>query len=183
MACKDWENWCRDKETSYILKIPFPTLLFCSLIFRAMTGRKNWFRKIWRNIILTTCSVGDFVCLSLHMAPFHELNQSVYIRPYIDTGKFCKLLINWSHDRKQALEIKYDSAYSFIFISSVYWFIWNRGINLIEFKVRFWFYNDVAHINAKFSEVWPNIENLVGISNSASIFLEDIEISLLIVHV
>ena len=58
-----------------------------------------------------------------------------------------------------------------------------KGINLIEFKVRFWFYNNVAHINAKFSEVWPNIENLVGISNSASIFLEDIEISLLIVHV
>lgn len=75
------------------------------------------------------------------------------------------------------------SAYSFTFISSVHGFIWNRGINLIEFKIRFWFYNKITHINAKFSEVWPNIENLVGISNSGSIFLEDVEISLLIVHV
>lgn len=44
-------------------------------------------------------------------------------------------------------------------------------------------YNNIVHINEKFKEVWPHIANLVGISNPTSVFLEDVEISLVLVHV
>lgn len=50
-------------------------------------------------------------------------------------------------------------------------------------KDGFGFHSSTVHISENFLEVWADIENLVGISNPTSVFLEDVEISLLFVHV
>lgn len=154
-----------------------------------MSGRKKWFLKYRLQKGIEKCNNGNmfcrWVCFFLSPYGFFPGTGSKHILGILLTfAGFVSCWLVGFYDRNQAAEINLTLfAYNFIFISNVHLFLWDRGTNLIGLKIRFWFYNNIAHINKKFPEVWPNIENLVGISNSTSVFLEDVEIFLLLVHV
>lgn len=57
---------------------------------------------------------------------------------------------------------------------------WDRATNLVQLNNGFGFYNIIVYISEKFPEVWTDRE-FSGMNNPTSVFLEDVEISLLII--